>query len=223
MANDNIHSKHRERLRERYLKDGIDSFEPHQVLELVLFYAIPRKDTNNLAHELLNRFGSLSGVFEAPVEDLCQVEGIGMGTAVYLNMFSQIIRKYEEDKGKSKVDLTDPKDVGAFCVSLFKGRIYECLFLISLNSQNHLINCEKIVEGTVSEAVVYPRNIVHIALSSNASKVIIAHNHPGGTTTPSTEDMAITTKIKAALNIVGVELCDHIIVSGNSYESCMVF
>ncbi len=221
MINNNVHNKHRERLRERYLKNGIDSFEPHQVLELILFYAIPRKDTNELAHELLNRFGTLSGVFEAPVEELCTIEGIGKGAAVYLNLFSQIIRKYEQDKSSDKKDLSSSCKAGNFCVSLFKGRIYECMFLVCLNSQNKVVNYEKIAEGTINEATVYPRNIVRSALLNNAVKVIITHNHPGGTTTPSTEDLSLTTIIKNALKTVDVELCDHIIVANDEYESCM--
>lgn len=221
MVNENLHSKHRERLRERYLKDGIDSFEPHQVLELILFYAIPRKDTNGIAHALLNRFGSLANVLEAPVEELATVEGIGKSTAVYLNMFSQVIRKYEQDKAFKRKRLSDYASTGEFCLSLFKGRVYECMFLISLNSQNRVINYEKVAEGTVNETTVYPRELIRSAISNHAVKVVVAHNHPGGTATPSTDDIHLTTLLRNAFNAVGIEFCDHIIVSGEEYTSCI--
>ncbi len=221
MAKDNLHSNHRERLRTRYFKEGIDSFESHQILELILFYSIPRKDTNNIAHELLNRFGSLSGVFEAPVGELTMVKGVGKATAVYLNLFSQIVRKYEEDKKRDKKDLSSSFDACEYCVGLFKGRIYECMFVICMDSQNKIIGYEKVAEGTINEATVYPRSIIRAALSNNAAKVIITHNHPGGTTTPSTEDLSITTKIEKALSAIDIKLCDHIIVAGDDCASCM--
>ena len=221
MAKNNLHSNHRERLRERYIKEGIDSFEAHQILELILFYSIPRKDTNNIAHELLNRFGSLSGVFEAPCKELITVNGVGRKTAAFLNLFSQVVRKYEDDKKSDKKDLSSAFDAGKYCINLFKGRIYECMFIVCLDARNKIICSEKIVEGTVNEATVYPRNIIRSALSNNASKVIIAHNHPGGTTTPSTDDLSLTTKIERALNAIDIQLCDHIIVSGDEYTSCM--
>lgn len=219
MNKSNLHSKHRDRVRERYIKEGIDSFEPHQVLELVLFYAIPRKDTNEIAHRLLNKFGDLSGVFEAPPEELMTVEGIGEGTAIFLNMFSQVGRRYDLDKIKNKVSIGSTCDAGEFCIKLFQGRIYETFFVISLNSQNKIINIEKLSEGTTGEAVVYPRNIARAALRNNASKIILTHNHPGGVRAPSKEDVSLTRSVKAALDSVDVLLNDHIIVAEDGYYS----
>lgn len=219
MGNSNVHDKHRERVRERYLTEGIDSFQPHQVLELILFYVIPRKDTNELAHELLNKFGSLSNIFEAPPKELMKVEGIGKSAAIFLNMFSQVRRVYDIDKLNQKVYINSNKDAGEFCKNLFFGRIYESFFIISLNSQNKIIHTEKLCEGTLDEAVVYPRNIAKIALQNNAVKIILAHNHPGGHIEPSLEDISLTTKIKNALELVDIKLEDHIIVADGNYYS----
>lgn len=218
-SNSNLHSKHRERVRARYLKDGIDGLEPHQVLELILFYAIPRKDTNELAHILLDKFGSLSNVFEAPCKELMKVEGIGEQAAIFLNMISQLKRRYEEDKLNPKMVLRNIESAANYCKSLFFGRIYECFFLICLNSQNRIIHTEKISEGTLDETPVYPRNVVRTALQNNAFSVILTHNHPGGSLTPSEADINTTKTIKNALGMINIELRDHIIVSNENYLS----
>ena len=217
MENESIHAKHRKRLRERYIKEGIDNFEAHQILELMLFYAIPRKDTNELAHRLLNRFGSLTAVFEAPVKELMQVEGIGNGAAIFLNMISQIKRKYDLDKLNEKVYLNSTSDAGEYAVKLFCGRLYECFYVINLNSQNKVINAQKICEGTINEVVVYPASVVKSALQNNATKVIIAHNHPGGKLSPSLDDLNVTRVLKDALAVVDIKLAEHIIVADDKY------
>ena len=219
MGNESLHSKHRERLRERYINDGLDNFQAHQILELILFYAIPRKDTNELAHKLLNRFGSLPSVLEAHPKELMQVDGVGEGTAVFLNLFSQVRRRYELDKLNEKIYIKSTADAGEYAVNLFYGRIYECFFIINLNSQNKVINAQKICEGTVNETVVYPANVVKSALQNNASRVILAHNHPGGKLKPSLDDLNITRILKQALDTVGIGLADHIIVADDKYIS----
>ncbi len=219
MSDNKLHNKHRERVRERYLKEGIDSFEPHQALELILFYAIARKDTNELAHKLLDKFGSLNGVFEASPKELMMVDGIGEGTAVFLNLFSQIRRKCELDELKNIEYISSSKDAGEFCKRLFLGRLYECFFMVALNGKNKIINYEKLSEGTLKEVSVYPRKVVSFALQNNAAKIILAHNHPGGILTPSNEDMGSTRTLFDALKIIEVEMADHIIVSKNEYMS----
>ena len=219
MADGKLHNKHRERVRERYLKEGIDSFEPHQVLELILFYSIPRKDTNELAHKLLDKFGSLSGVLEASTKELMRVDGIGKRTAVFLNLFSQIERKCQIDN-LNKVDhISTFEQAGDFCKKLFLGRLYECFFVVALNGKNKVINYEQLGEGTAMEVNVYPRKIVSFAISNNAAKIILAHNHPGGNLKPSLDDIETTRFIVNALKIMGVELADHIIVTGDDYIS----
>lgn len=219
MSDNKLHNKHRERVRERYLKEGIDSFEPHQALELILFYAIARKDTNELAHKLLDKFGSLNGVFGASPKELMSVDGIGEGTAVFLNLFSQIRRKCELDEIKKPKCILTSCEAGEFCKKLFLGRLYECFFMIALNGKNEVVNYEKISEGTLNEVNIQPRKVVSFALQNNAAKIIIAHNHPGGIVMPSQDDIDSTGMLKQALKIIGVEMSDHIIVSGSQYVS----
>ena len=214
-----MHDKHRKRVRERYIKDGLDSFEPHQVLELMLFYTIPRKDTNETAHRLLDKFGTLSNVFEAPCKELMNIEGVGENTALFLNLIPQLIRKYEQDKRRELDIIRNTEDAGNYAKSLFHGRIYECFFLICLNVQNKIICTEKISEGTLDETPVYPRNVVRTALQNNAYSVIIAHNHPGGSLVPSPADTETTHAIKKALDSINIELRDHIIVANDNYLS----
>lgn len=214
-----MHDKHRERVRSRYLNEGLDSFEPHQILEMMLFYTIPRKDTNETAHLLLDKFGSLSNVFEAPPKELMKVAGIGESSAIFLNLISQLKRKYELDKLQNKEYIRNTEEAGEYAKTLFYGRIYECFFMIMLNAKNKIIHTEKISEGTLTETSVYPRNIVRSALQNNACSVIIAHNHPSGSMTPSREDADTTNAVKNALAYVNIELRDHIIVANSDYLS----
>ena len=214
-----MHDKHRQRVRERYIKEGLDNFAPHQILELLLFYTIPRKDTNEIAHRLLDKFGSLSNIFETPVKELMKVEGVGETTAVFLSLISDVRRKYEEDKRKGATKIVTGKDAGEYAKGLFYGRIYECFFVILLNTQSKVIHAEKISEGTLDETPVYPRNVVRVALQNNAFSVILAHNHPGGSVTPSPVDIEATKAIKRALEAINIELRDHIIVCEDSFFS----
>jgi DNA repair protein RadC len=214
-----MHDGHRKRLKSRFIKEGLDSFEPHQILELLLFYSIPRKDTNPIAHNLINKFHSLSGVFEASVADLAATEGIGENTAILLSLIPSISRKYFSDKWREKTVIDGSEKAGQYMISLFTGRQYECFYLISLDNQNRVISSTLVHEGTINESAVYPRIIVETALRHQASKVLIAHNHPGGSTKPSNADILVTKKIVSALETIDIPVIDHIIVAGNVYVS----
>lgn len=214
-----MHDEHRKRLRERFIKEGIDSFEAHQILELMMFYTIPRKDTNETAHLLLDKFGTFANVLDAPVKELMEVKGVGENTALFLNMIPQIMRRYENSKLKVLSSISSTAEAGEYVKSLFHGRIYECFFLICLNAQNKVVHTEKISEGTPNETSVYPRNVVRIAIQNNATSVILAHNHPGGSITPSSSDIESTAMISSALKTVDIGLMDHIVVANNSYFS----
>lgn len=214
-----VHEGHRKRLRMRFLKDGLDSFEPHQVLELLLFYSIPRRDTNELAHQLLKKYGSLSGVFEADPKDLSQTPGIGENTAFLLSLIPQLSRKYFNDKWGDKPELNSSTKAGEYAVSLFAGRTYEAFYIICLDSQNRVNYAELVHEGTINEAPVYPRMLVEAALRHKANCVILAHNHPGGSMNPSRADIEATRTICKALEAISIKVIDHIIVCGGKYYS----
>lgn len=214
-----LHEKHRDRLRERFLKDGLDSFEPHNVLELLLFYARPRGDTNPLAHRLVETFGSLSGVLDAAVEDLCQVEGMGKKTAVFLKMIPQVSRYYLDDKFKNGYIIDGAKSAGEFLLPKFVGKTNEVVYLVCLDNKGKVINTTQVMEGSVNATQVSARRIIEIAIRTNASAVIISHNHPNGVAIPSGADVATTRNLDQALRLVGISLMDHIIVAEDDFTS----
>lgn len=215
----NDHDGHRQRLKTRFLECGIDDFEPHNVLELLLFYAVPRKDTNVLAHNLIKEFGSLSAVLDADPKDLMKVEGVGENTATFLSMMPQIARKYLEDKERECVVVKTVSDLGKYLIPKFIGRKNEALMLISMDCRNKILSCSIVSEGDVTGAKVSKRKIMEEAIRVNAAQVALAHNHPSGTLMASPDDIVMTRDIKNMLSHVGIGFYDHIIVSNNDYIS----
>lgn len=214
-----MHEGHRERLKKRFLEEGLDSFEPHQILELLLFYSIPRKDTNEIAHGLIERFGSISGVFEADPKMLESVMGMGKSSAVLLALIPALTRIYLRDKWGERSVINSSVKAGEYAAALFAGRTYEVFYLVCLDSQNKVIYSSLLHEGTINETAVYPRKVVEEALRHKAVNVILAHNHPGGGLTPSRADIDVTAKIKTALNSISINVIDHIVVAGEKYIS----
>uniref|UniRef100_A0A7C5V324 DNA repair protein RadC n=1 Tax=Caldicellulosiruptor owensensis TaxID=55205 RepID=A0A7C5V324_9FIRM len=218
MAN-NLHEGHRERLKRRFIEQGLDGFEDHQVLELLLFFSIPRKDTNDVAHRLISTFGSISNVFEAHPKDLQKVNGVGKNSAILISLISQISRRYLADKNRKTFQLRNVEVASEYIKSLFVGRKNEVFYVICLDTQLNVIYSAPLFEGTVKEAVVYPRKVVECVIRYNASSVILAHNHPGGSVKPSMDDINTTQKIVNALSTIGVAVNDHFIVAGDKYYS----
>lgn len=214
-----IHEGHRQRLKERFRRDGLDNFTDVQVLELALFYCIPRRDTNPIAHALLSHFGSLSQVLEATVEELQKVPGIGENTATYLSMLTQIGRFYLVDRSQREVILTTIDKCGAYLVPYFFGRSVETVFLLCLDAKCKVLCCREVGEGSVNSAGISVRKIVETALGVNATTVVLAHNHPSGLALPSPEDVQTTRRVAAALNAVEIHLADHIVVADGDFVS----
>lgn len=214
-----LHEGHRQRVKARYLKEGLDSFEDHQVLEMLLFYCIPMKDTNEIAHKMLDVFGSLSGLFEADPVDICRKCGITENVAIFLSLIPSLSRRYFNGKWGEKPLLSGSAVAGDYAVSLFTGRKYEAFYVICLDSQNRVNHASLVHEGTINEAPVYPRIIVEAALRHQANTVILAHNHPGGSLKPSGADIDVTKKIVIALKSISISVVDHIIVAGDKYLS----
>lgn len=215
----NPHKGHRQRVKNRVIKEGIDSFEDHQILELLLFYSIPMKDTNELAHQLINAFGSIAGVFEADPQDLCAKAGVTENTGILLSLIPALARRYQQSKFKEKAILNSTSKAGEYAIPLFTGRLNEVFYVICLDSQNKVNHATLLHEGTINEAPVYPRLIVENALRHQAASIILAHNHPGGSLQPSQADMDVTKKIKQATEAIAITVADHIIVAGESYYS----
>ena len=215
----NPHKGHRQRVKNRVLREGVDSFEDHQILELLLFYCIPMKDTNELAHQLIDRFGSLAGVLDARPEDLCAVSGITENSGILLNLIPSLARRYHQEKLKEKTILDSTTKAGEYARALFTGRLYEVFYVICMDSQNRVNHTALLHEGTINEAPVYPRLIVETALRHQATSIILAHNHPGGSHQPSQADVEVTRKIRTATEAIAITVADHIIVAGDGYFS----
>lgn len=214
-----VHEGHRQRLRERFLNEGLDSFHEHEVLELMLFYCIQRKDTNELAHRLLDRFGNLQHVLEASPDDLRKVEGMGEISASFLSMFLPIFRYYEIKKLQTEKILGSLDACGEYLKDRFKGKTKENVYLLCLDAKCKVLGCLWVGEGNVNSASIPIRRIVEMALSVNASTVVLAHNHPSGIAIPSNEDVATTKRLAVVLDSVEIVLADHIVVADNDFTS----
>ncbi|MBC5737207.1 MULTISPECIES: JAB domain-containing protein [Oscillospiraceae] len=204
------HSGHRDRLRGEFLARS-ESFPDHKVLELLLFYALPRQDTNPIAHDLLERFGSLEGVLDAPPEALAQVKGVGDRSAVLFKAVKELARRYAA--GRSRIGNLITTNYAAYEIlhPLFFGARNERVYLLCLDGKKKLLGCAKLGEGNVNAAEVTPRGVVETALNHNAARVILAHNHVSGLALPSDEDKATTLYLQTLLSQVGVLLDDHLI------------
>lgn len=211
---DDLHSGHRERLRTRFQEEGLDSFEAHQILELLLFQVIPRGDTNPIAHRLMKRFGSLSAVLEADPKDVASIEGIGEKAALFLSMIPQVTRRYFLDRVlRDRPKLNSSETVADYLIPLMAGRPEEVFYVLCLDTQCQVIYPALISEGTVKEAAVYPRHVVEVAIRHRAASVILAHNHPAGTVKPSQQDHQLTKLLVQALGPLDIKVLDHIIVA----------
>lgn len=216
---DQIHKQHRKRLKEQFRKSGLDGLTDIQVLELLLFYCIPRADTNPIAHDLLKRFGSLSEVLDAPPQELEKVGGIGPGAADFLKLIRELDRYREMERRKKPRFLKTIEGCGDFLVPCFKNLQNENVYLLCLDAACKLLSCRMVGEGSVNSAAVPVRRIVEMALASRASSVVLAHNHPSGLALPSAEDVRTTRRVAAALDAVEIQLIDHIIVADDDYVS----
>jgi len=213
-----IHDGHRKRLKNRFIKEGLDGFEAHNVLELLLFYSCPRIDTNPLAHELIKYFGSLKAVFDAPIEELMRVPGIGENAATLIKMIPAISRRYMEDKGYEEY-LNTTQKAGDFILPHFIGRTGEMAYMVCLDSKCKILSSAILSQGGINATQINVRKVVEAAIRSNATGVIVAHNHPGGVALPSKEDLKTTQKIQKSLESINVILVDHIIVADNDFVS----
>lgn len=214
-----LHAGHRQRLKARFLKEGLDHFEDHNALELLLFYALPQKDTNEIAHELLRRFGSFSGVFDAPEEELLLIPGISAHTVTFFKLIPQAYKRYAEDRASVHNLITDTQSAGAFILPKFIGKKTECVILLCMDNKNKVLHSSTIFEGSINSTQISMRMITQQLLRYQATAAIIAHNHPGGIALPSRDDIETTLKIKQALQLVNIQLLDHIIVSEDDFVS----
>ncbi len=214
-----IHNGHRERIKKRFLEHGLESFEDHSVLELLLFYALPRGDVNPVAHTLMSRFGSLAAVFDAPAEELAKVPGIGMNTAELIKLIPQVSRRYLMSRASFDDILDSAKKAGEYLLPRFYAERDEIVYMVCLDAKCKVLNCKLLFRGSVNAANISIRKIVENALVYNSTGVIIAHNHTSGIAIPSEEDKITTRRIEQALKAVDITLTDHIVVADDDFVS----
>lgn len=214
-----LHDGHRKRLKNRFIKQGLENFENHNIMELLLFFSLPRSDTNEVGHRLLNKFGSLSNIFDAPFEELCKLEGVGEHSATLIKLIPELLSVYHIDKSENIKIINTTNEAGKFFVPKFMGKIIEEVHIILLDDKKKIIKAEKISEGTVNASAISVRKIIAIAINSNATGVILAHNHPGGVALPSNSDMVTTRRLYHALKLMDIQLCDHIIIADGDFVS----
>ena len=214
-----IYEGHRERIRAQFLAHGLDSFTDNRALELLLCYAIPRRDVNPLAHALMNHFGSLAAVFEASLQDLLEVEGVGEHTAGLIQLVTELGRRYQLDKAKPGQVLARTEHMGAYILPLFHGLTDEVVYLVCLDGQHRAFHHEKLSQGSVNATNFNIRRAAEVALRRKAIYVVLAHNHPSGLALPSMSDISTTEHLITALAPLSIRLADHIIVAGEDFVS----
>ena len=214
-----VHDGHREKMKKRFLEGGLDHFADHEALELLLFYAIPRRDTNELAHRLMDRYGSLDAVFSAPAEDLMRVDGIGEHAAALIKLVPRMVQKSRLAAVRRETVLSDVDRMGEYLLERFRGEKNEVIYQLCLDRKGKLLSCRRLNEGGVDSSELNIRRLVENALLASASLVVLAHNHPSGIALPSQEDYVTTDRVAEALEVVGIRLLDHIIVADDDYVS----
>ena len=214
-----IHDGHRKRLKYRFKEEGLDNFNEINVLELLLFYCIPRIDTNALAHRLLGYFGSLANVLDATVDELSKIEGMGENSAIFLSLISAVSRYYQVQRLEGGGPVKTVEDFVSMFMPKFSGRRNEMVYLLCLDAKCKKICCRLVGEGSINSAGVSVRKIVEIALAVNASFVVLAHNHPSGLALPSGADVQTTLRVGKALRTVDVTLVDHLVISDDEAVS----
>lgn len=220
MAKENVHSGHRKRVKEEFLKNGLDHMPPHRILEFLLYYAIPQGDTNVLAHDLMKSFhNSLSDVFDAPYEELIKIKGVGEHTAILLKLIGGLSRAYFEEKAKT-VPAEDWREaLIARLKAQYVGYTREILSLVCLDNSLKTLHIGRMATGISDAVQIQFRDLAAAALRYDASNVILAHNHPGGIAMPSREDRTATVALARRFTDIGIKLLDHYIIAGDECVS----
>lgn len=212
-----MHQHHRERMRERCIQNGFDSFATHELLEMLLYYSIPRADTNGVAHGLLERFGSLKGICEASVDELVMTEGVGRQSAILLRLIPELMKRYAMEEIEPRAVYDSVGRLADYFVRAFIGLDHECLYMMLLNNRMNMIDCVLVSEGSVNSSTVPIRLMTQKALFKKASSVVLAHNHPAGLALPSGRDIEVTETLIGAFDAIGVTLLEHLIIADGRF------
>ncbi len=213
---DNVHDGHRERLKTRFIKEGnFDNFEPHNIMELLLFYAVPRKDTNEIAHRLLNKFKTVDNVLNADYDELVKIKGVGAHTATLIKLIPPLCSVYFNKTGEDKIVLNNRVQTNEFFIKKYIGIAVEKVYVLCMDSGDTVIDGKFLFEGSIHSSNIDTRVLIDYVLKNKSAGVIIAHNHLTREAKISNDDVIATSYVKNALKMIGVRLVDHVIVSEN--------
>jgi len=213
------HGGHRERMRNRFLKGGLDAFADHEIIEMLLYYGIPRQNTNEIAHKVYREFGSLHELFDATPQQIMHRTGMTENSAVLFSIVPHLFKRYSYGKWDKKIVFNSSKELGEYAKIPFIGKNYECFYMLCFNNNFELKGLEMLEEGTLDAVELHPRKVVDLALINRSSYVVLAHNHPSGCKMVSLADLHATTSIMKLLEPFNIELIDHIIIAGEDYIS----
>ena len=205
------HTGHRERMKAEFLARGLEGWPDHRVVELLLFYTIPQGDVNDLAHELVERFGSLAGVLDASVEELKKVKGVGDHTAVFLRMLPAVLGRYQGARTRLSAIINSPEEAYAWLEPYFFGARNEMVYVLCLDGKRQVLGVRKVAEGSIELAEVNTRRIAEEAIGLRAAQIYVAHNHVSNLAIPSQADWLTTDTLRGALRPIGIELIDHLV------------
>ena len=215
----NVHEGHRKRVYKEFLENGLGHFPDHKVLETLLFYVIPRADTNEMGHRLIDHFGSISGVFDASYDMLLEVEGIGTHAATLIHFMSALIQRYMNDFTSQITSLNDTGIAKEYFRYKFLCQQTESIIMVCAGQNGRIVYCRTIAQGSPDTVSISAETVLKTALRANASNVYLAHNHPSGIAVPSSQDMATTSLLYKELERMGILLADHIIVAPDGVYS----
>ena len=220
LSEKDIHKKHRIRAKTSFLRDGFDeTTPPHTMLELLLFYVIPQKDTNPIAHALIEKFNDVSGVLTAPVEELIKVPGITPNGACLIKSILPIANRYFYEADKRKHFIVSKDDAREFLFRRFLGVEVETVYMLSIDNKAQILSCKRIAEGSDIAVSVSSKTILEEIVRTNAAAIMLAHNHPRGYAFPSPADIRVTMDIAKTLRYLDVMFMDHIIIADADYVS----
>ena len=216
----NLHEGHRERVRQEFLQHGFDrNTPPHKILELLLFYCVQRADTNPLAHELINKYGSLAAVLDAPVEELAATRGLSERGAVLLKLIMPTAQRYIYDKQEQKPAFKNLDSIGKYILGCYLGQTNEKVGVMCLDTKGSMLDFAFLGEGDINSVGISNRNLVKHALDVGATAVVLCHNHPNGIALPSDSDVELTKQTADMLSKIGIQLIDHVIVADTDFVS----
>jgi DNA repair protein RadC len=215
------HKGHRQRMRERFFREGAENFQTHELLEMLLYYAIPQVDTNPRAHELLEHFGGIKEIFGASVDDLTQVNGIGENTATLIALLPELYRRFERDLRKPVPRYNTMSKIAFYLKPYFTAHATERLYMLIFNNKLNLLDCVLVSEGSVNCTDVLLRQMEERILKKKGASVVIAHNHPNGLPTPSEQDLELTDILHRHLSSLNIYLLEHLIFTEISFFPIM--